>query len=218
MRGAVLFLCSLLPALVFGGQLSTSTFHGDVVVRSSGAQQMAIVLDSYGRGDGHDGLADHAWIVAAETPFAQPVSLFLRGAVVTSEPGRITVYSAAEHTAVVFLVNGTQDDDSWMPSGTTLHRYAGYGVSLYSGELQLPPITTNGVRQAPSPYTLQDPDPWGDPGATGSGCQSGGLGSTSCSQRCSASSGCQASCEAGYYACCYCTGSTSYCKCLRTGG
>ncbi|MEA2569970.1 MAG: hypothetical protein QOI24_1971 [Acidobacteriota bacterium] len=218
MRAVVVFILSLIPAIVFGGQLSTASFHGDVVVRSSGPQQMAILLDAYGRGDGHDGLVDHAWVIASETAYADPLSIFLRAARVTSEPGRITVYSAADHTAVVFLFDGAQDDDGWAPAGTAVHRYAGYGISHYKGVLDLPPITSNGPEHTPVPYSLQDPDPWGTGGEAAGGCQSGGLGSNSCSLSCSGTSNCETSCNAGYYSCCYCTGRTAYCRCLRTGG
>ncbi|MCU1227913.1 MAG: hypothetical protein JWO97_797 [Acidobacteria bacterium] len=218
MRASVCLILLLLPVAMFGGQLSNDSFHGDVLIRSSGEQQMAILLDSYGRGDGHDGLVDHAWVIASEVPYLEPVSILLRNARVTSEPGRITVYSAPDHTAVVFLVDGTQDDENWAPAGTAVHRYAGYGVSHYKGSLDLPPMTSKGVAHSPSPYTLQDPDPWGNGGGAAGGCQSGGLGSTSCSQSCSGTSSCETSCSTGYYACCYCTGTTSYCKCFRTGG
>src|SRR5205085_9130194 len=139
MRLKLVLLLSFIPAVLFAGQFPVATFHGDVVVRSSGEQQMAILLDSYGRGDGHDGLVDHAWVVASETPYANPASIFLRGARVTSEQGRITVYSAADKTAVVFLLDEAEDDETWAPSATTITRYRGYGISHYQGELQLAP-------------------------------------------------------------------------------
>ena len=161
MRGViVLFVASLFPAFVCGGQFATETFHGDVLVRSSGDQRMAILLDAYGAADAHDGLADHAWVIASETPYASQAPLFLRDARVTSEPGRITVYSPSEHKAIVFLADGKQDDDSSAPSGTTFTRYNGYGLSLYSGELRVPPITVNGVAHTPSSTEMQEPDPW----------------------------------------------------------
>jgi hypothetical protein len=140
MRTSVLLILSLLPAVVFGGQLRTESFHGDVVVRSSGEKQMVVLLDSFGRGDVHDGLADHAWVIASETPYADPVSICLRNALVISEPRRVTVFSAADETTIVFLLESSETE-----SNCPVHRYAGYGLSQYRGVLDL-----NG------------PDPWGE--------------------------------------------------------
>jgi hypothetical protein len=49
-----------------------------------------------------------------------------------------------------------------------------------------------------------------------SGCDAGGVGSTSCSVGCNG--GCSTSCSSGYYACCDCIAATNSCTCVADGG
>jgi hypothetical protein len=152
MRTSVLLILSLLPAVVFGGEFRTESFHGDVVVRSSGEKQMVVLHDSCGLSDDHDGRADHAWVIASEIPYANPVSIYLRNAIVISERRRVTVYSEADQAAIVFLLE-SEDADC---EPRMVHRFAGYGLSQYRGVLEVPPITSD------APLSPHDPDPWGE--------------------------------------------------------
>jgi len=157
MRASVLLILSLLPSVMFGGEFRTESFHGDVVVRSSGEKQMVVLLDSYGHGDAHDGLADHAWVVASETPYANPVSIYLRNAIVTSERRRVAVYSETDQTAIVFLLES--EDTDCAPG--MVHRFTGYGLSQYRGVLEVAPMTSD------APFAPHDPDPWGEADSAG---------------------------------------------------
>jgi hypothetical protein len=156
---AALFVFSLIPAMLSGGRHSTESFHGDVVLRSSGERQMVVLLDSCGCGDRQDGRADHVWVIASETPYSAAVPIFLRDALVISEARRVTVYSAAGDAVIVFRLDGVPDEMTC--AAGTVQRFAGYGLSQYRGAPDLPRMKSD----------AHDPDPWGDP-ETGPGSNS----------------------------------------------
>ena len=216
----------VLPIVAAASQLLV--LEGEVLIQHDGprAIQAFIQPDSTG--------ITHVLRLSAEEGFVQnPLSFHLVHGKAIVREDRVTILDENGKLAVVFALFEAPDvhvdideprlgrarlasgpDRAILRDAIVLR---GYGLSIQKITPGQYIATVKRSREVAASNCLgcvENPDPGGG-GLGGSGCDSGGTGSTSCS--CSGGVGsCSTTCSAGYYACCKgCTNNNPSCTCVQ---
>ena len=187
---------------------------GDAVAWTDELGRLVLAVDGVGPDGVQDGRTDEIYLLAPSTPGTFEVGpRGMSGTIVWSqERGFVAVF---DERGVERWTMTTRDRDSgsqWF-RGVELVRVAGpFDSSVWT-------TTTHDIP------TVLGSEPHGGPASSpvahgADSCQSGGVGATSCSRRCTTlfsvagGTSCQVSCGDGYYACCQCdVGLVARCIC-----
>lgn len=183
------------------------TVHGTTVITRSGSHEIVIAVDAAG-----DDSVDHLFRFWTEGE-APAIELSSRAATVEYRGDELVVTAADRRTYLSFTVGDGRPLRG--PRGFSCTQMRGFGLNHETG----PAVERKKLRDDGSggpTVELYDPD-YGDGGGGGSNaitCDSGGVGSSSCSITNVAGS-CSTTCTVGYYACCR-YGPENTCKCFRS--
>lgn len=209
-----------LSACVFASTPRHAT-EDDVVVRGSGVIRTAptgevvISIHSFAHSDSVAGEVDHEFRFWSEAPLPR-FDVGFRAASVEYRGDQLTLTIADRQTYYGFVVDGAQNAATAVPGGFGGATFVGYGLNHSNRR------GASRIVEGDGSVTIESifyPD-YGDGTGTGSGgsCDSGGVGSTSCTATNSSSGArCSVSCGAGYYACCTKGGmlTTESCTCVK---
>jgi hypothetical protein len=197
-------------------QAASEFIHGDVVLFPVPRTGLALAVDGGASPGAQDGYVDQVFVLQQQQPAAMDVRALSNAEV--HYAGRMLSVRAAGRAPVLLLVQGEGDAAPDLSGGRTAgaERFAGFGISRRTGawEVRLQEVT--GTAMADLLPTCATPRADGVTAAAN--CDSGGMGSTSCSTTCLTVNGgsCSTSCGAGYYACCNKGACT--CTCEPAGG
>lgn len=189
------------------------SLQGDAMLFTVSGTGLALALDGGTSAASHDGYVDQVFVLQQEAPAAESPRLLANADI--HYAGNLLLVRAPGHRPLLFLVQGRGDPlpDAGALGANDAQRYSGFGLARRTGtwEMRLTDVATTSMRDL-LPTCAASPD--GTVSAAGT-CDSGGVGSTSCSTSCvSSGDGCATSCGSGYYSCCnkaVCT-----CTCVRT--
>ncbi len=172
-----------------------------------------------------DGVAEAVFVLQANARIPPELPLRMRTARVTYEKERLLIVSLEESLAAgLFLYRVDALDIEGRLRGHLGQRYrgatprlflhGGHGLSRHEGRFPLP------IESWPPAggSDALDLETLGDVTTQATGCDAGGVGSTSCSVSCGGTNhGCSTTCTSGYYACCDCGFLVSKCTCVPDG-
>lgn len=190
------------------------SLQGDVVLFPVSGTGLALALDGGASAVSHDGYVDQVFVLQQESPTAESPRLLTNADI--HYAGSLLLVRAPGHRPLLFLVQGQGDPvpDAGAIGANDAQRYSGFGLARRTGswEVRLTDVAATPMRDLlPTCAASANADSTASAAGT---CDSGGVGSTSCSTSCvSAGEGCATSCGSGYYSCCnkaVCT-----CTCVR---
>jgi len=208
---ALLLLCLAASVDAAPNAVAPSRVHGGTVIVVSKQHATVFLV----RNGDQDGPADHYFQVWANPGLA--LNARYRGADVEFNGTTLSLLVPTDKTAITFVVAGEKPAAIPIPEGfsTTTYEVAGLNHAIGRGaERYTVRAAGSSGRIAANDCTDCEEygfeDPWGT-GAAGSGCTSGGVFSTSCSQS-NGSGSCSVTCSSGTYACCM-AGDPPSCSC-----
>lgn len=194
----------------FGQLEQTEVLEGRVTVDVLWGAGIAVALDLAPA----DGTVDRLYVLQKAAHAPEELPLAFDTARVVVDRHLVMVNGAPHEQGVALLLAGSEYLPDQMallneelgrvtgkrgPALSAPHVYTGFGLAERWGAWQAP-----FEELAHEPRTLDK-----------AGCDSGGVGATSCSVGCG--EGCSTSCSSGYYACCDCFAATSTCECIADG-
>lgn len=216
----VWFLLSLTCTTLAAAEPVRATQHargdrGEVLIYSGSPNHIVVAMDTFA--GGADGYVDQ-WFVLQTDVTQQAMRVHLPIADVRFREGRVLVISEQKRIVYEFAISDAWPDPTMAPGGYQIMRTEGYGLShnVASTDVRVRPEKAKGLAvKAQDDCEFCDPlnPDWGGGEGSGSGtCDSGGIGSTSCSVT-SGSYSCSVTCNIASYACCQITASGVNCKC-----
>jgi uncharacterized membrane protein YgcG len=188
--------------------------HGPVVLRTIDDHTAVIVFD-----DTDDSATRHVFRFWSEDRLA-PINSALRAASVEYRGTELVIMSADEPLLFVFTVDASMPPLKF-PAAFTTSRIVGYGLNHRMKSVPAGPADrakTNDEIDCMDSGCVYSPDFVSEEGGSSGGCNSGGIGSSSCSITSGGGGSCSVSCSSGYYSCCKrqnWPSNPQECKCIR---
>lgn len=215
-----------LPVQAVSHAQHADVFLGEVVIEVFKGYGIGVTVDRIGA-DPADGVAEDVLILEAHARIPVQLPMDLGASRVIFRGDRLLVVSLEERRAVGLFLDGVdagEVEDSIQhalgrahggPGSSSIFMHAGHGLSHHRGRFILPieawppsELDASGLGSKGEILAQADTDE----------CQSGGVGSSSCSVTCGAINyGCSVTCVTGYYACCNCGIFVAICDCIEDG-
>ena len=185
---------------------------GEIVASTDDVGRLVFAVDAFGADGVPDGRVDELYLLAPE-----PGRSF---DIVPRSLSGVVVWSKADGFVAAFDRSGVERWALTTSARPTAQRvFRGVELVRVAGGLDGPAwnVDTSGIASVLTPDP-RDPD---TVDGSASDCQSGGVGATGCSRKCTTvgglagGTGCDVTCGTGYYACCRCDGglvARCYCR------
>lgn len=202
--------------------IPTTTYDGNVVVRTDVHDRVVVVVDA-----DRDGWADQLFLFDPHEPLPEGLAERELRARVSTSPNELQVLASdGSLTLRLFPLSASDGSPSTVQNGAFV---IAHGKALVHHRVARGTATVRALDSDAVPSVLGGT---GDPCSNDDlACQSGGEGSTGCSMSCGGgglttpifgghinSESCGVSCDIsrGYYACCNCTSGGARCTCKQT--